>query len=538
LTDVHRQCHAEEPLGERSSEPGARGTHDAPAERSPLTALGELSGVLAAPADRAALREVLGQWIADTLAADTWGLLLGDEEASAPTGLASVVVDQNRPLRTADYAVECARHGLLAPGAAAPRHWLGAPVAVEGVPLGALALARHARPFTAEEQSVLAVAAGVVALALRGVDLAADGARTGHELSAAREEIARGRGLVALGEVAAGIVHDFHNTLAAILIRTEILEAESDDPELRRHIEVIHSAALGGARSVRRIRDLAQPRRPRPFRPVELNEVLADVVAVTRARWRDEAQARDVRYEVVVETQPVPAVTADVVEIGDALTLLVYQTLADAPDGGRIVLRTGVADDRVFCSITSGTSPTRARDADDSPARVTEIARRHGGDVMATRDVRGDRTVTLWLPALPRTRASKAAAGTGARQLKVLVIDDEPSVREALREALARLGHQVVACASGREGLDCLGAQAFDLVLSDLSMPDMSGWEVAREIKRGRPTLPVALVTGWGDEVDPEEASARGVDALLAKPLTTRALQAAVQALMRGSSTA
>jgi CheY-like chemotaxis protein len=104
--------------------------------------------------------------------------------------------------------------------------------------------------------------------------------------------------------------------------------------------------------------------------------------------------------------------------------------------------------------------------------------------------------------------------------LKVLVVDDEPAVRTALSEILTAEGHEVAACADGPAALERSREEAFDLVITDLSMPGMSGWEVAGCVKAERPETPVLLITGWGEQIDPAEARAKGVDAVLAKPFT------------------
>jgi CheY-like chemotaxis protein len=102
--------------------------------------------------------------------------------------------------------------------------------------------------------------------------------------------------------------------------------------------------------------------------------------------------------------------------------------------------------------------------------------------------------------------------------MRVLVIDDEPFVRETLEEILRQQRHDVVVADDGVAGLAQLGASAFDLVMTDLAMPGMSGWQVAKAAKAARPNVPVVLVTGWGVEVDVDELQAHGVDRVLTKP--------------------
>jgi CheY-like chemotaxis protein len=89
-------------------------------------------------------------------------------------------------------------------------------------------------------------------------------------------------------------------------------------------------------------------------------------------------------------------------------------------------------------------------------------------------------------------------------------------------------GHQVTAAASGAEALERLAAEPFDLMITDLGMPGLSGWELADTVRNRYPDLPVVLATGWGAAIDQEEAEAHGVRAVLAKPYRLADLQRVV----------
>ena len=108
----------------------------------------------------------------------------------------------------------------------------------------------------------------------------------------------------------------------------------------------------------------------------------------------------------------------------------------------------------------------------------------------------------------------------------VLVIDDEPDVRDLVADMLASSGHRVTVASGGREGLARLRERAYDLVLTDLAMPDVGGWEVARAVKTVRRDIPVLLLTGLAD---PVESPASGlVDGILRKPFGVDELADAV----------
>jgi CheY-like chemotaxis protein len=111
---------------------------------------------------------------------------------------------------------------------------------------------------------------------------------------------------------------------------------------------------------------------------------------------------------------------------------------------------------------------------------------------------------------------------------RVLVIDDEENVRQVLAELLVAQGHTVVAYPDGRSGLARFHDEPFDVVFTDLGMPGLSGWEVARVVKLRRPGIPVVLVTGWSDQMEPDEVRRRGIDFVIAKPFEASTIRSVV----------
>lgn len=115
--------------------------------------------------------------------------------------------------------------------------------------------------------------------------------------------------------------------------------------------------------------------------------------------------------------------------------------------------------------------------------------------------------------------------------LRVLVVDDEVSVRRILGEIIATGGHEVWTVASGDEGLTFLERQPVDLVLTDLVMPGMTGWEVARRVKGRWPEVKVGIVSGRVSQVEDAELAEKGVDFFCPKPIQMQALLGTLDAL-------
>jgi two-component system response regulator GlrR len=125
---------------------------------------------------------------------------------------------------------------------------------------------------------------------------------------------------------------------------------------------------------------------------------------------------------------------------------------------------------------------------------------------------------------------------TTGKQLRILLVDDDFEVNEALAMLLRRDGHHVSCALSGQEAIDQLATNPeVDVVLTDLGMPDVNGWAVAGAAKDRSPKMPVGLVTGWGDDEELESAVERGkLDFVITKPIDRRTLNAALARLRPG----
>ncbi len=419
-----------------------------------------------------------------------------------------------------------------------PRAILAVPLRVKGQITGVLAVANEGpRSFSDADTTLMQTFADQAAIALENSRLYGELRAALKTVEESQQRIVQGERLRALGEMAGGVAHDFNNTLAIIVGRAEVLISATEDAELQRQLKVIIKVAMDAAQTVRRIQEFTRMRRARPFQPVDLGQLVHEVVDVTRSRWKDEAEARDIKYEVVVDTAPAPAVAGDPSELREALTNVVFNALDAMPEGGRVTLRTGVDRGGVFCTVTdtgTGMSDEVRRRIFD-PFFTTKgergtglglsvvygIVTRHGGELEVESQPGHGSTFTLRLPLggeVADAPAETAAPPPVTRPLHALVVDDEADVADVLADLLTRDGHTVVVCTDGEEALGRLQQEAFDLVITDLGMPKLSGWEVARAVKQRRPGTPVAMVTGWADRIDPGEALLRGVELIVSKP--------------------
>ena len=112
---------------------------------------------------------------------------------------------------------------------------------------------------------------------------------------------------------------------------------------------------------------------------------------------------------------------------------------------------------------------------------------------------------------------------------RVLVIDDQPIVTDLLVSVLERMDYQAQVASCGKEGLEMFEKDRFDLVITDLGMPDISGWEVSKAVKQKNPDVPVVVITGWGVDPDPNKVKDSKVDLIITKPFQVDQLEKTIR---------
>ena len=526
-----------------------------------LSVLHEMSRGVTGQFDRAALVTAIHAQVTRVLAARHLAILLvdGDELEVAlriddgvpnsdpphryrpgAVGLASVVMELGRPLRTSDYLGECARRGVapVARASALPC-WLGVPMSADGAVLGVIALRRPDRPYTEADERFLSNIADLGALALRSARLFEERSRAYRELAAAQDHLVRTEKLRALGEMASGVAHDFNNLLAAILGRAQLTLARVEDPMLVRWLQVIERSALDGAQTVRRLQEFARVRRDQSFQSVSINEIVHDALEITQSRWREESLRKGVTIDVRTSLGTVPAVAGDPAELREAMTNLILNALDAMPGGGALSLGSRHVDDVVEVTVTdTGVGiPDEVRERIFDPFFTTKgpqgtglglsmtygILSRHGARITVESQEGRGTTFRLEFPLAVREAGTEGVAAElparAIKALRCLVVDDEESVAGVLADMLEAVGHTARPFTDPAAAVDRLQTEHFDVVFTDLAMPGMTGWQVAHAVKAVAPAVPVFVVTGFGVELSSDERRAHGVTAVLAKPL-------------------
>jgi signal transduction histidine kinase/ActR/RegA family two-component response regulator len=340
--------------------------------------------------------------------------------------------------------------------------------------------------------------------------------------------------------------HELRNPLSAMLLAVELIEG--GDPDPGKHAAVIRRQGEHLARLVDDLLDVARVTQGKVSlrrQQVELDDVVARSVQSLRAASR----SRSIAVEFRAPASPA-WVEGDRVRLEQIVGNLLANAIKYSAVGGRVMLSVEPSEDEVVLRVKDegvGIPPEvlprvfdlfvqAERTLDRSQGglgigltlvrRLTEL---HGGSVSATSAGTGEGSefvvrLPLAPPAEDRDEATRPLERP-ARSRRVLVVEDNDDMRQLLAEIVRRLGHSVEAAADGREGLDRALSSSPDVVLLDLGLPELDGYEVARRLRaRFGASITLIAVSGYGQPDDRRRAIDAGFDRHVTKPLTSDTL--------------
>jgi signal transduction histidine kinase len=367
-----------------------------------------------------------------------------------------------------------------------------------------------------------------------------------RDLLAAQEDTVRERRLAAIGQLAAGVMHDLNNALNPIMAAAYLLRHHAESPDaVRDYADRIKTAAEIGAATASRVgRFIRQdPVHAGGDEETDLSVLVSEVLDLTEpSRQRLVGDAREVRVVrqlgQEVRTRGLPG------EIREALLNLVQNAMDAMPNGGTLTVRTAVEgqDACVFMRDTGVGMTAEVRERAFEPffttkgrkgsglglAEVYGIMRRNRGTVHLSSEPGRGTEVVLRLPALQtKSVPTPPLVPAVTTPQRILVVEDHDDGREFLRRILQGDGHTVEAvgtCADARDRLTAEDPPPYDILLTDVGLPDGSGWDLVAFARAHAPGLRIGVITGWEPAADTSEA--QGAEFVLRKPLRATELKA------------
>lgn len=451
------------------------------------------------------------------------------------------------------------------------RSAVAVPLLVENKLFGVLIAARL-KPdgFSIADAEFLRTLSEHVALAAHQARLHSELEQAYNDLRQSQQTVMQQERLKALGQMASGIAHDVNNALSPVVGFADLLLRNEQGLTVsgKRNLQHIRTAGEDIAHIVARLREFYRRRDDREsLGELDINHLAEQVVDMTRPRWRDIPQSNGITVEMQTELAPnIGDLIGIESEVREAMTNLVLNAVDALPTGGKIILRTRLTKCDVhqtsaqyLTHVVVEVSDTGTGMSEETRKRCLEpffstkgkrgtglglamvygVMQRHEGSIEIESEPGKGTTFRLVFPVrkAAATRTEIQENKPSSNPLRILCVDDEPLLRELLKEMLERDGHAVEVSDSGQSGLDAFRyarqcKRAFEVVITDLGMPYMDGRQLTQILKHESPGTPVIMLTGWGAFMKDDDSSPGQADALLSKPPRSKEIRETLSRLV------
>jgi len=353
--------------------------------------------------------------------------------------------------------------------------------------------------------------------------------------------------LSAIGELASGVAHDFNNALQIILGGVEMALVSEEPEELSQYLESIKHSAGDAASRVRQLQRFSQKsNKQKKSVSINFNDIVDDVIKEAKL-FINQYQERGIHIEVKSDYHSRSNIEGVEGELRACLFNLIKNSAEAMPKGGTITISTDEYEDKLYVSVTDtgvgmdnetqkkifqpfystkGFEPGRGL----GMAQVYSTIRDHNGNIYIKESEIGKGSVIEFTLPLSQKKSilvkkEKDYAGTA----NILWVDDEGMIRTLGKKMLKMLGHTADVAANGSEALEFLAkGNKYDLIITDIGMPGLSGWQLAEEIGNQGYSTRIAVLTGWGSEVSQEQKNRYNVGYVLGKPVEIKELKALI----------
>ncbi|SYZ73537.1 putative Histidine kinase [Candidatus Zixiibacteriota bacterium] len=361
-----------------------------------------------------------------------------------------------------------------------------------------------------------------------------------------------------MGELASGVFHDLNNVMGAILGRCQIVTlktaAEAGNElidKIRKDISLIERSALDSGEILQRLRQLYRPKKDKQKTVSDLQEIINDAIEMVRPRWERLNHERAEKIVLKKEMGEAATILADQSEIREVFTNLLLNALDAMPQGGEITVSCHLSGQTAEVKVTDtgeGIEPDVARRIFE-PFYTTkgekgtglglsisrDIIRAHGGDIKVSSTPHKGTTFTIELPLLSdqdNRMMSDKEKGRETGGLRLLIVEDKPDLKDVLKEMLTSYGFETRTAGSGEEAIMLSGKEKFDVLISDLGLPGISGLDLITKIRSFDPRIRTILISGWEVEYSITDLMDKGVDSLITKPFKVETVLETMENLM------
>jgi len=400
-----------------------------------------------------------------------------------------------------------------------------------------------------------------IAIGLKNASLVEELQQAYQEVKDAQNQLVQNEKMKAIGQLASGMAHDFNNILSVIMGMTQFLLKTEQNEDSRKKLNSIIKASTDGATIISRIQEFSRVKAASEWQSLDINEILNDVIALTYSSIKQKKEIDGIQINIETHFEPDLFVLGNQSELRTAFTNILFNSMDATTKSGIISLTTWSDSDSVFISLQDSgigmTEETKQKIFEPffstkgtkgnglGMSQVYGIVKRHHGDIEVESELNKGTKITIKLipsfqnksqeefiePLKPEEEKIKQNTGK-----EIMVVEDEPEIRNIMKSILQSQGYNPHCFESAEMAIASFKRDKFNMLITDLGLSGLNGWELIKSIRKVDQTIPILIVTGWGNEINQDRLKENSVNAMIAKPFKIDQILSTVHELLNNKT--
>jgi PAS domain S-box-containing protein len=368
--------------------------------------------------------------------------------------------------------------------------------------------------------------------------------------------------LGAIGEMTSSIAHDFNNSLQAIYGNIELAMAENDISETTTYfLETIKKMVNDTAFRVQLLQRFGGNKIIKnKVSKININKLIDEVILQSRPIWKEEIEKKGLSITIKTQFASLSEICGNDADLRTAFFNIIKNSVEAMPKGGNINIQTTEKEDKIFISISDNgigmNDQVKARIFQPfystkgyelgrrlGMSGVYSIIKEHDGEVYVKNTSQGvGTTIEIVLPVkneieenqlhLNENETKEPSTQVIKKQLNILWVDDNDAIRTNASLMLEMMGHQTHTATSGKQAIQLMQDNQFDVVFTDIGMPEMNGWQLAKYIsEQFNQRVTVIIVSGWGADINEEQIKSHNVLTVISKPFDMNQIESILNSI-------
>jgi signal transduction histidine kinase len=370
------------------------------------------------------------------------------------------------------------------------------------------------------------------------------------KLEHSQQELIQATKMKAIGTMASGMAHSFNNLLMMILGSSQLLLEKFKDTAADKQIRTIEKAANDGAEIIKILQKFGRTEGESFKKSINLNEIVEETIEIAHFKLSDQKRLHDVTVGIQTNLEPIAPVNGNVSELRLVFIDLVVNAIESYKTSGMIQIFTYSEGEKVVVKIKDKGVGIEKEILDHifdpfyktgsgrgdglGLSQIYSVINQHGGTIKVDSYPGQGTEVIIKLPAEPVEEVQNVVEDRpvkGSTEKAIFIVEDEQMIRDLYVEVLEMKGHSVLSFSSGEDALEQWENNGYKLIICDLGLPGMNGWEFIAKVRETDTYVPIIVLTGWGNEIGEERAKELDVQKVLAKPVSLEELMSTINEL-------